>query len=133
MGSMNFTRPAGCCLVAGLMCVLAGTVSAGGRVDIEVDFAADFPDPLTIDNPYWPLPQGRTFVYRALEDDECLVNEVTVTGMAKSEFVAPYQQITTRVGEDIEWADTDCDGTGDGEVTGEESPQAGAARRFVWR
>ena len=38
---------------------------------IDIDFANDFTDPLNIDNPYWQLLPGNTFVYRAVEDDEC--------------------------------------------------------------
>lgn len=60
------------------------------------------------------MMQGKTFVYRAVEDEECLVNEVTVTGATKT-FMAPYDQITARVVKDIEWEDTDCDGIGDGD------------------
>jgi len=48
-------------------------------------------------------------------DDECVVNEVVVAELAKSDFVAPYDQITARVVDDREWADTDCDGIGDGD------------------
>ena len=56
-----------------------------------------------------------TFVYRAVEDDECLVNKVVVTEMTKS-FDAPlYDQITARVVDDTEWADSDCNGIGDGD------------------
>ena len=97
------------------MSVTAGAVNAGGLVEVDIDFATDFSTPLNIDNPYWQLLQGNTFVYRAVEDDECLVNEVVVTGLTKSDFVAPYDQITARVVDDTEWADTDCDGVGDGD------------------
>lgn len=97
------------------MGVTAGAVKAGGLVDVDIDFATDFSDSLTIDNPYWQLLPGNTFVYRAIEDDECLVNEVVVTELTKSDFVAPYDQITARVVDDMEWEDTNCDGIGDGE------------------
>jgi hypothetical protein len=33
----------------------------------------------------------------------------------KNDFVAPYDGIVARVVEDIEWADSDCDGIGDGD------------------
>lgn len=97
------------------MSATAGAVKAGGLLEVDVDFGTDFPDPLTIDNPYWELMQGKTFVYRAVEGDECIVNEVVVTGMTKSDFVAPYEQITARVVEDTEWEDANCDGIGEGE------------------
>lgn len=92
----------------------AGAGNAGGLVGIDIDFGTDFPDPLTISNPYWPLMQGTTFVYRSVEGDECFVNDVVVTNMTKDDFVAPYNQITARVVEDTVWEDTDCDGAGDG-------------------
>ena len=98
-----------------LMSATAGVVNAGGLVEVDIDFANDFTDPLNIDNPYWQLLPGNTFVYRAVEDDECLVNAVVVTESMKSDFVAPYDQITARVVDDTEWADTDCDGIGDGD------------------
>jgi hypothetical protein len=93
----------------------AGPVNAGGLVEVDIDFDNDFTTPLNIDNPYWQLQPGNTFVYQAVEDDECIVNIVTVTEMIKNDFVAPYDQITARVVDDREWADTDCDGTGDGD------------------
>jgi len=98
-----------------LMGAIAGVVRAGGLVEVDIDFANDFTAPLNIDNPYWPLLPGNTFVYRAVEDDECGVNVVVVTELTKSDFVAPYDQITARVVDDRGWADTDCDGVGDGD------------------
>jgi hypothetical protein len=93
----------------------AGPVNAGGLVEVDIDFDNDFTTPLNIDNPYWQLQPGNTYVYQAVEDGECIVNIVTVTEMIKNDFVAPYDQITARVIDDREWADTDCDGTGDGD------------------
>lgn len=98
-----------------LMGITGNVVYAGGLVEVDIDFATDFTDPLAIDNPYWQLLPGNTFVYRAVEDDECLVNEVVVTELTKSDFVAPYDQITTRVVDDTEWEDPNCDGIGDGD------------------
>jgi len=98
-----------------LMSAIAGTAKAGGLVEVDINFEDDFTTPLNINNPYWQLLAGNTFVYRAIEDDECLVNEVVVTELIKSDFVAPYDQITARVVDDTEWEDTDCDGIGDGD------------------
>ena len=98
-----------------LMSTISGAVNAGGLVKLDIDFANDFTDPLNIDNPYWQLLPGNTFVYRAIEDDECLVNEVVVTGLIKKDFVAPYDLIKVRVVDDTEWADSDCKGIGDGD------------------
>ena len=93
-----------------LMSAIAGAAKAGGLVEVDIDFENDFSAPLTIDNPYWQLLPGNTFVYRAIEDDECLINKVVVTEMTKS-FDSPlYDQITARVVDDREWADPECDG-----------------------
>jgi hypothetical protein len=37
----------------------------------------------TIDNPYYPLPVGRTLVYRGVRDGQAQVDRVTVTDMTK--------------------------------------------------
>jgi len=96
-----------------LCCATAGVVKAGGLVEVDIDFDNDFGDSLNIDNPYWPLQAGNTFVYQAIEGDECVVNIIAVTDMTKSDFVAPYDQITARVIEDTAWADMNCDGIAD--------------------
>lgn len=98
-----------------LMGATAGVANAGGLVEVDIDFENDFTAPLNISNPYWQLLPGNTFVYRAIEGDECVVNEVVVTELTKNDFVAPYHQITARVVDDRAWSDTDCDGIGDGE------------------
>ncbi len=98
-----------------LMGTTVGVVNAGGMVDVDIDFATDFPDPLTISNPYWPLEQGKTFIYEAIEGDECTVDVFSVTNMEKNDFVAPYEQITARVVNDVSWADADCNGIGEGD------------------
>jgi hypothetical protein len=46
------------------MGVTSGNAVAGGLVEIDIDFANDFDNPLDIDNPYWPLLPGNTFVSR---------------------------------------------------------------------
>ena len=49
-------------LVLALMLV-ATTAQAGGLVDVPFE-AGNFHDPLNINNPYFPLVPGTTFVYR---------------------------------------------------------------------
>jgi len=102
--------------LAACMSVAAGAAKAGGVVDVDIDFATDFPDPLNINNPYWQLLPGNTFVYQAIEGDECVINEVVVTEMIKDDFDYPYDDIEARVVDDRSWADTDCDGIGEGEA-----------------
>jgi hypothetical protein len=47
---------------------------------VSIPFSAsNFSDPLTIDNPYFPLIAGTTYTYKAETTDGCEVNPVTVT------------------------------------------------------
>jgi hypothetical protein len=52
---------------------------------------------LVIDNPYFPLPVGRTWVYRGTRDGQSQIDRVTVT--SKTKLVA--EGITARVVRDI--------------------------------
>ena len=54
-----------------VMALLAGPAAAR-NVEIEFD-ASNFTPGAQIDNPYWPLIAGTTFVYAAEEDDGCVV------------------------------------------------------------
>jgi len=110
-----YTKFSQCIATVLFLTAMFTTVNAGGLVEVDVDFTSDFSDPLIINNPYWPLTPGTTFVYWAMEGEECLVNEVVVTHMSKSDFAAPYDQIIARVVADTEWEDIDCDGIGDGD------------------
>ena len=46
--------------------------------------SASFTDPLTIDNPYWPLVPGTTFVYEPVPNEDNVVNTITVTSDYKT-------------------------------------------------
>lgn len=62
------------------MGVTSGGALAGGFLDVVFD-PANFGDPLTIDNPYWPLnPDGanRTFTYIGETEDECVIVQTSV-------------------------------------------------------
>ena len=83
---------------------IATRAEAGGRVEIEFD-PANFSDPLTIDNPFWPLVEGTTFVYRTASGEDCEVNDVEVTSNTKT-----IEGVTTREVRDLVWQDDDCDG-----------------------
>ncbi|MBI2962602.1 MAG: hypothetical protein HYY35_02515 [Deltaproteobacteria bacterium] len=87
---------------------LVGTwAEAGGRVDVPFD-AGNFSDPLTIDNPYWPLAAGTAFVYRTAAEEDCEVNDVEVTSSTRSIAGVMTREIHDRV-----WEDGDCDGDRD--------------------
>jgi hypothetical protein len=49
------------------------------------DFAsASFSDPLIINNPYWSLVPGTTFVYKPVPNEDDVVNTITVTSDTKT-------------------------------------------------
>lgn len=87
---------------------------AGGLVEEEFELA-NFPFPTIIDNPYWPLVPGTSFVYTAEDDDECTVNIVAATAAVKSDFSGIYAGLDALVVDDREWLDQGCDGDVDAE------------------
>lgn len=87
---------------------MPGSAQAGEVIDITFD-ADDFPDPLTIDNPYWPLVPGTTFTYAAEGEDECELDVFTVTHQDRT-----ILGIKTRVVHDEAYIDENCDGALDG-------------------
>lgn len=73
---------------------------------VELEFSpANFSDPLDIDNPFFPLVPGTTFVYKAETPDGCEVDVVTVTNDTRV-----IDGVTTRVVHDQAYEDEDCDG-----------------------
>jgi hypothetical protein len=69
------------------------------------DFAStSFTDPLTIDNPYWPLVPGTTFVYEPVPNEDNVVNTITVTNKTKKISVNG-KRIRCRVVYDVEEVD----------------------------
>ncbi len=89
-------------MVLGVGCLTSGALA--GEVFFEFN-AADFSSPTTIDNAYWPLVTGTTFIYEAMEDDELLLNYVTVTGNTKV-----VCGLDARIVYDREWI---CDESGE--------------------
>jgi hypothetical protein len=72
-------------LAAAAYAAQAGASSGGGRCaayDPHVPSAAHFSK--TIDNPYFPLPVGRTFVYRGVEDGKKELDRMHVTTRTKN-------------------------------------------------
>ena len=80
-----------------------GVVQAGPCELPDFD-SAEFPDPLTIDNPYFPLVPGTTFVYEPVPNEEDVVNTVTVTNRVKKISV-DGKKIKCRVVYDVETVD----------------------------
>jgi hypothetical protein len=73
--------------------------------------AANFSNPLAINNSFFPLVPGTTFVYKAETPDGCEEDDFTVTNDTK--VVAG---VTTRVIQDLAYEDEECDGVDDSEL-----------------
>ncbi|MGH6719934.1 MAG: hypothetical protein ACREER_11505 [Alphaproteobacteria bacterium] len=86
---------------------LAGPAQSGGRIATDFD-QASFSDPTNIDNPYWPLVPGTTFIYAAEGVDECEVDIFEVSDQTKT--VAGVEALVIF---DTAYIDEDCDGSGD--------------------
>ena len=98
-------------LVLGAGIVLMGTfgttAQAGGKLEPDLA-AASFSYPTTIDNPYWPLVPGTTFVYHTVAADGCEVNDVHVTDTTE-----PIAGVMSRQVLDQVYEDDNCDGSRD--------------------
>ena len=99
------------------MSIVCGSALAGGLLAVEFD-PGKFTNSTMIDNPYWPLlpgNTGRTFTYVGEADDECAINEISVTpGDHKSFANMPYSLVTAQVVLDRAWVvelaeNEDCD------------------------
>lgn len=100
-------KPTSIFALAALAIVAALPAQAGGRVPVDFDQAV-FSDPTTIDNPYWPLIPGTTYVYAAEAPDECEVDVFTVSSDIKT-----ILGVDALVIYDEAFIDEDCDGIGD--------------------
>lgn len=109
MNKINKNRFAVATIVVAVMSISGGATAA----NLDIDFAADdFPEAPainTINNQYWPLISGTSFVYAAKTDDGCEVNKVTVTSGIKDDFGEPYETIAALEVEDLEWLSAECD------------------------
>jgi hypothetical protein len=83
-----------------LIGVSIGVVQAGPCELADFD-SASFSDPLNIDNSYWPLEPGTTFVYEPVPNEENVVNTITVTSDTKTITVGNIS-IECRVVYDVE-------------------------------
>lgn len=97
----------GVSIIAAIMLGTASNVAlAGGLLDIEFGDVT-FSNPLTIDNPYWPLRpdnNSRTFTYISETADECVIDQVTIDGtIYLLSGNAPYNGHTAVQVVDTEW------------------------------
>jgi hypothetical protein len=98
-------------LTAATIVVAAMSITgAATAANLEVDFdGAVFTNPTFISNVYWPLTSGVSHVYFAETEDGCEVNMVTGSD-TRNGFGEPYDEISARAVEDLEWFSEDCDG-----------------------
>jgi hypothetical protein len=87
---------------------------AGEKIDTSYD-RGDFTHPLIIDNEYWPLIPGTTFIYAAEGEDECELNIFRVTDGVKVIKGLPGNDLDTVVVHDQAWTDENCDGVINGD------------------
>jgi hypothetical protein len=77
---------------------------------LEFTFDADnFDNPLNIDNAFFPLVPGTTFIFKAEGPDGCEEDHFTVTSDTKL-IVIGGESIAVRVIEDLAYEDEECDG-----------------------
>jgi len=98
-------------MVVGSLIMALGPAGAGAGT-LEVDFDSDnFVPGAQIDNMYWPLIAGTSFVYYAESEDGCEANRIRVlAGPLKDDFNAPYGDIAAWQIEDKAYVSEECDG-----------------------
>jgi len=103
--------------VAALFVSGCGLTASTRAETIEYEFDADnFPDPVSIDNPYLPF-DGGTLVFKAIADDECEISRQIIgyTGPTVAGYTIPthVDGVAVLVVRDQEWAtdaeDGECD------------------------
>ena len=97
-------------LCTGVLLLSAAAAYAGGEVDTTFNPQnfGQISDSTLINNQYWPLPAGTTFVYRSIgKNGDCEVNPVEVLG------TEAVDNINTRVIHDNVYEDYDCNGNVD--------------------
>lgn len=98
-------------LIAGALLLSAALAPQLAAETIEIEFDSDnFDTPLVIDNQYWPLVVGATYLYKAETADGCEWSLVTVTSNTKDITVPGQDTITVREVTDFEYEDEDCGG-----------------------
>lgn len=96
----------------------SGVAVAGGLLDVDFDYTTNFTDPLSLDNPYWPLrPAGSStvFIYLTETEDGCVFNKITADDgdtkmfMNSADDYEYYDGILAQVVVDREWeVDMEC-------------------------
>jgi hypothetical protein len=91
----------------GLLALSAAVPMTAAAREVSIPFdPASFSDPTKINNPFFPLVPGQTYVYRATGKDGC--EEVSFEVTSQTREVAG---VMTRVIHDIAYEDPECNGT----------------------
>jgi hypothetical protein len=99
---------------AAAMTLFLATPAPAATVTIPFN-ASNFTTPLTIDNQYWPLVPGTTFVYVGESPDGCEVDRFAVTNDTKL-ITINGANLTVRVIDDRAYEDDECDGADPSEL-----------------
>ena len=91
-------------VVVAMFLVFSIGVAQAGKCELPDFYSASFSDPLTIDNPYWPLVPETTYIYEPVPNEDNVVNEITVTSNTKTINVGD-KIIECRVVYDVETVD----------------------------
>jgi hypothetical protein len=97
-------------LGTGLLLLSAAAAYAGGEIDTTFypENFGQISDSTIINNQYWPLPAGTTFVYRSIgKKGDCQVNPVMIGG------TETIDGVNTRVIHDNVYEDYNCTGSQD--------------------
>jgi hypothetical protein len=101
-------------LVVLVALALAPTSLMGASSAAQLDPALCAPQQntfsLTIDNPYFPLPVGQQWVYVGKEQGETIGLQITVLNETETFNFRRGTKVTTRVVEEVEWADANANG-----------------------
>ena len=110
MAHPNHASMRNLCLAAATVAAIAlpQHLAAGGVVKIAFN-AANFSDPLDIDNDFLPMEPGTVQTYKAEGPDGCEVDVVTVAGT--KDITIGGATITVRAVEDLAYEDPECDGS----------------------
>lgn len=100
-----------------VLLLLTPTLAVGAKPGTELDLALCAPDEntfsLTIDNSFFPLPVGQVWVLQGREQGQPIGLQITVLDETE-DLYRGKKRVTTRVVEEVEWADTNPNGVIDG-------------------
>lgn len=99
------------CLVGALL-TPASSFGAPPATQLPLSLCAPDQNTFTvsIDNPYFPLPVGAQWTYTGKEQGENIGLRITVLDATESFHFGGGRNVTTRVVEELEWADTNANG-----------------------